>query len=186
MTTSLRSAPIPSFPRLLRSRGKGLLFALSLLLLAACGFEPMYGERGGAPSPAVQGMAETRIALIPDRAGQELRNHLLDRLTPLGQPARPNYELLVSLGERLDNLGIARDDSATFGRLTVTASFTLREIASGRPVFAGQSKWTNGFTKVTSHFANLANEADARSRALREIGEDIRQQLGVYFSKGGA
>jgi len=146
----------------------------------------MYGGRGGAPSPAVQAMAETRIALIPNRAGQELRNHLLDRLTPLGQPARPRYELVVGLAERLDNFGIARDESATFGRLTVTANFTLREIASGRPVLAGQSRWTNGFTKVGSHFANLANEADARSRALREIGEDIRQQLGVHFSQSGA
>ncbi|MBM3549405.1 MAG: hypothetical protein FJX54_20905 [Alphaproteobacteria bacterium] len=161
------------------------VIALSLLL-AACGFEPMYGERGGAPSPATQAMAETRIALIPDRIGQELRNQLLDRLTPLGPPARPRYELVVSVSERLDNLGIARDDSATFGRLTVTATFTLRDIAGGRPVYAGQSKWTNGFTKVSSHFANLANEADARSRALREIGEDIRQQIGVHFSKSGA
>jgi LPS-assembly lipoprotein len=159
-----------------------VLLALALLL-AACGFEPMYGDRAGAPSPAVQGLAETRIALIADRTGQELRNNLLDRLNPLGQPARPRYELAVAVSERLDNLGIARDDSATFGRLTVTASFTLREIASGRPLYAGQSKWTNGFTKVTSHFANLANEADARSRALREIGEDIRQQLGLHFSK---
>jgi LPS-assembly lipoprotein len=153
------------------------------LLVAGCGFQPLYGARdGGTANAAVQAMAETRIALIPDRPGQELRNHLLDRLTPLGQPAQPRYELQVSLSETIARLGIALDDSATYGRLTLTARFTLRELATGKPVVAGQSRWTNGFTRVPSHFANLVSEADARSRALREIGDDIRLQLGLHFA----
>lgn len=158
-------------------------FALAAaLLLSACGFEPLYGDRSNAPNAAVVGMAETRIALIPDRIGQELRNNLLDRLTPRGQAAKPRYELVVSVGERRDNLGIARDDSATYGRLTITASFTLRDITDGRPVHTGQSRWTNGFTVVPSHFANIVSEQDARRRGLREISDDIRQQLGLYFA----
>lgn len=156
---------------------------LSLLLVSACGFEPMYGAPRGASNAAVQGMAETRIALIPDRAGQELRNNLLDRMTPLGQPAKPRYELQVSLGERLDRLGIARDDTATYGRITLTANFSLRDVETGRVVHSGQSRWTNGFTMVSSHFANLTSEQAARSRGLQEVGEDIRQQLGLYFTK---
>ena len=66
---------------------RAALFAAAVLL-SACGFEPMYGAPRGTPNAAVQGMAETRIALIADRAGQELRNNLLDRMTPLGQPAK--------------------------------------------------------------------------------------------------
>jgi LPS-assembly lipoprotein len=159
------------------------LLAVAVVVLAACGFEPLYGERPGAPNAAVAAMAETRIALIADRSGQELRNALLDRLTPRGQPARPRYELEVGLTERRDNLGISRDDTATYARLTLTASYRLREIASGRVVTSGQSRWTNGFTVVASHFANLTSEADARSRGLREIGDDIRQQLALHFSK---
>ena len=89
----------------------------------------------------------------------------------------------MTLAERRDNLGIARDDSATYGRLTITAGFTLRDVASGQPVLSGQSRWANGFTVVASHFANIASEADARSRVLREISDDIRQQLGLHFSK---
>ena len=150
------------------------------LLTAACGFQPLYGERAGAPTVAA--MAETRINLIPDRAGQELRNNLLDRLNPRGAPARPRYELDVRLGERLDRLGIARNDTTTYARLTLTADFTLREVGKPAPVYSGQSRWTDGYTVVSSHFANLNAEADARSKALREIGNDIQQKLGVYFS----
>lgn len=166
-----------------RSTLRAAALLLSFFFLSACGFQPMYGAPRGEPSAAVAGMAETRIALIPDRAGQELRNNLLDRMTPYGQPAKPRYELQVSLGERLDRLGIARDDTATYGRITLTANFTLREIESGRIVHTGQSRWSNGFTMVSSHFANLTSEQAARSRGLQEVGEDIRQKLGLYFTK---
>jgi LPS-assembly lipoprotein len=153
------------------------------LFVAACGFQPLYGSgNGGVPNTAVQAMAATRIALIPNRMGQQLRNHLLDRLTPLGQPTQPRYELQVALTERIDRLGIALDDSSTYGRLTMEARFSLREIASGQSVVTGRSRWTNGFTRVPSNFSNLVSEADARSRALLEIGEDIRLQLGLHFA----
>jgi LPS-assembly lipoprotein len=143
----------------------------------------MYGAPRGASNAAVAGMAETRIALISDRAGQELRNNLLDRMTPYGQPAKPRYELQVSLGERRDNLGIARDDSATYGRLTLIANFSLREIESGRVMHSGTSRASSGFTVVSSHFANIASETGARTLGLREISEDIRSQLGLFFAK---
>lgn len=180
-----RNSALEFAPAKLRGGGAAatLLLAFSLLL-SACGFQPLYGSGGGGlPNAAVQAMAETRIALIADRTGQELRNNLLDRLTPRGQPAKPRYELVVTVSERRDNLGIALDDSSTYGRLTVTAGFTLRDVASGQPVLAGQSKWVNGYTRVTSHFANLTSEADALSRGLREISDDIRQQLGLHFTK---
>src|SRR5688500_13935175 len=65
--TSLRSAPTPTLPRLRRGRGHAMILAC-LLLLTGCGFQPLYGARSGVPNEAVQAMAETRIALIPDRA----------------------------------------------------------------------------------------------------------------------
>jgi len=163
-----------------------LLAGAAALVLSGCGFQPLYGGGSGrgAPGPAVAGMAETRIALIADRSGQILRNHLLDQMNPTGSPARPRYELRVSLVERRDNIGLAIDDSATYARLTLSASFALVELEGGQPTFTGTSRWTSGFTVVSSHFANIASEADARGRAVREIGDDIRQQLALFFARG--
>jgi LPS-assembly lipoprotein len=168
------------------SRRRLLGGGLALSALAGCGFQPLYGGGGGrgTPGPAVAGMAETRIALIADRNGQVLRNHLLDQMNPKGSPSMPRYELRIGLAERRDNIGLAIDDSATYARLTLTASFSLVELAGGQPAFTGTSRWTNGFTVVPSHFGNIASEADARSRALREIGDDIRQQLALFFTRG--
>jgi len=168
------------------SRRRLLALAAAAGALSGCGFQPLYGGGGGrgAPGPAVAGLAETRIALIADRNGQILRNHLLDQMNPKGSPAQPRYELRIGLAERRDNIGLAIDDSATYARLTLSASFALVELAGGQPAFTGTSRWTSGFTVVPSHFANIASEADARSRAVREIGDDIRQQLALFFTRG--
>jgi LPS-assembly lipoprotein len=165
----------------------GAAAAMALTALAGCGFQPLYGggDRNGKPGPAVAGMAETRIALIADRSGQILRNHLLDQMNPTGSPGQPRYELRIGLAERRDNIGIAPDDSATYARISLSASFHLVELASGQPAFSGTSRWTNGFTVVPSHFANITSEADARSRALREVGDDIRTQLALFFTSRG-
>src|SRR5438105_11536047 len=60
-----------------RVRAAGSLLA-ALLLLAACGFEPVYGEARGT---AVRGeLQAVRVALIANRSGQQLRRYILDRI----------------------------------------------------------------------------------------------------------
>ncbi len=124
-----------------------------------------------------------RVDLIPDRAGQELRNELLDRLNPRGTPGKPASHLEVRLSIAKQNLGIQRDDSSRLGRVDVTASFILRETGTDRALHQGSSRSITTFPVVQSNFANIQAENDAQSRALREISDDIRAQLALFFSK---
>ncbi|MCM0018613.1 MAG: hypothetical protein NBV67_01330, partial [Tagaea sp.] len=64
-------------------------------ILAGCGFEPLH--RATARGSAADSLAAIRIDPIADRSGQILRNYLLDRLSPRGTPARPDYVLRVRL-----------------------------------------------------------------------------------------
>ncbi|MCM0018644.1 MAG: hypothetical protein NBV67_01485, partial [Tagaea sp.] len=64
-------------------------------VLAGCGFEPLH--RTTARGSAADSLAAIRIDPIADRSGQILRNYLLDRLSPRGTPARPDYVLRVRL-----------------------------------------------------------------------------------------
>ena len=68
--------------------------AAALISLAACGFRPLHAPGAGAEPEVLAGI---EIAHIPDRLGQVVRNHLLDRLTPRGAPAAATYRLAVSL-----------------------------------------------------------------------------------------
>ena len=73
---------------------KKYIFIL-LLMLAACGFEPLYVERqqddkwyfgGNFDTSISQEMAKVKIQPISDRFGQVLKNDLIDLISPKGQP----------------------------------------------------------------------------------------------------
>jgi LPS-assembly lipoprotein len=88
---------MPSFSRFrLRRR---IVAAASVIFLVAglagCGFEPLYGERKDVS--VVGELAAVRIAPIPDRAGQILRNFLLDQINPRGTAQAAAYTLTIQL-----------------------------------------------------------------------------------------
>ena len=179
-----------SLPRASRARRSSSALSASLrcilvsLLVTGCGFQPLYGTQsrgGGAPTEAY--FSVVRIDLIPDRAGQELRNELLDKLNPLGAPAQARYHLAVRLAVVRQNLGIQRNDTSLIGRVDVSATYSLLEVGSERAVHQGSSRSLTTFPVVQSNFANVQAESDAQSRALREISEDIRTQLALFFTK---
>ncbi|HEY5597287.1 MAG TPA: LPS assembly lipoprotein LptE [Kiloniellales bacterium] len=157
----------------------GLALALQL---SGCGFHPLYGQpEGAALSPAEQ-MAAVRIAPLPDRVGQQLHNMLRDRLNPRGQPGTPTYELRLSLTESRQELSIRKDETATRANLIIAAQFVLQEIATNQVVLRGQARSTNSYNILTSQFATTNAELNARKRGLREVSEDIRTRLGIYFA----
>jgi LPS-assembly lipoprotein len=162
---------------LLRRLLPGLLVCLAL---AACGFEPMHRttERGAA----ADSFAVIRIDPIADRSGQVLRNHLLDRLTPFGAPARPDYVLRVRLQEPRQTLALRRDDVISRVGYSATAIFELAD-ATGRRVFDGTSSYSTDYEVTNSEFATLISAQNARDRVLELVGDDIRNQLAAFFQR---
>ena len=150
--------------------------------LSACGFKPLYGRSEGQALSPVDHMAAIRIAPLQDRIGQQMHNLLRDRLNPYGQPRDPVYRLNVAISEARQELGIRKDETATRANLILSARFTLREIESDRVLFEGRTSSVNSFNILTSQFATDFAEADARERALRELSDNIRVRLGIYFS----
>ena len=154
----------------------------SVLALAACGFQPLYGRRSDDDRSLVE-MAAIDVLPVPDRIGQILRNELSDRLTPRGVPAVPRYRLGVSMSRSREGLAIERDESATRINLTVRVSYRLMDAASGDVLTNGIVRAVAAFNVVQSEFANIAAENDAEVRAARDVSEEIRNRLGVYFSQ---
>jgi LPS-assembly lipoprotein len=158
----------------------GPLFALGLW---GCGFEPLYASKGDSGTDTVAHMAAISIGPIADRAGQQLRNVLQDKLTPRGKPREALYRLNVSLEENRSNLIILQDATSTFAKMRITANYTLNDISTGKPLTRGRSESTTIFNIVESEFANLNAQADARARAVNQIGDDIRLRLGIFFRR---
>ncbi len=167
-----------------RLAGPGIVCLLLgvAVALSACGFKPLYGRSEAQALSPVDHMAAIRIAPLQDRIGQQMHNLLRDRLNPYGQPRDPVYRLNVAISEVRQELGIRKDETATRANLILSARFTLREIESDRVLFKGRTSSVNSFNILASQFATDFSEADARERALREISDNIRVRLGIYFS----
>ncbi|HJQ56956.1 MAG TPA: LPS assembly lipoprotein LptE [Vineibacter sp.] len=156
--------------------------------LAACGFEPMYGERAGttpADRPAQTGvqsdMFATRVATIADRVGQMVRNQLVDRLNPQGEPGQPAYYLVVRLNEQKDAVLTRSDEFSTATNLRLIADFEVRD-PKGNILNTGYSRAITRYNTLRSQYATIAAEDSARERAARELAEDIRVKLAVFYA----
>jgi len=149
------------------------------LLASACGFEPMYGEHRGQ---AVQADLQTvYIASIPNRAGQELRRYLLDRIHNGDQTPRPLYQLEISLIEQRQFYGIQRDTSATYARFVVTGYYVLRDIKSQQAILSGNSTAYSSYNIAADPFNSIVAENDARDRAVRTLGDDLIVRVSLYL-----
>ena len=155
-----------------------LLTAILLLGPTGCGFRPLYGQH--QPAATNERMAEIRVAQIVDRNGQMLRNDLIDRLTPQGEPASPKFTLAVLLTETMTGLGQQTNSYATLGELQMTATFTLRD-TTGKVGFVGTSAAAVSVNFLGPRYGSVAVERDAESRGLSQLADDMRDQIASYL-----
>lgn len=157
---------------------RSLMFAAALAA-AGCGFQPLHGERERG-SPAA--LSEVAIARIEDRAGQILRNHLLDKMNPDGAPTDPRYVLTVRLVESIERIALRNDATATRANLRIQAAYNLRR-AEGGAVFRATSVSTGSYNVLLNDFATLSAENDARRRVLLELSEEIKNRVAIFLSR---
>lgn len=166
-----------------------LLVVAPMLLMAGCGFRPVYGTLGrdNADQASAEAMfAQVHIPPIPERDGQILRNLLIDRIYVDGVPAAPRYDLNVGIRDHEMVIDIDRDDSVTRTQLTMTAQASLIDRDNGKTVWTADSRATTDYNVLDSPFATVMARKTAREQALRQIGDDLVIRLGAFFAAGRA
>ncbi len=162
-----------------RRRALGLAL-LPAAALAGCGFRPMYGRRGRA---TLAEMGTIRIDPARDRVGHVVRNEIIERMTPRGEPRVARYTLSYTTRLTEAQLAIQDDDSITRFRLRLTVNFSLLEIASGAVIYRDRTRAVGSYNAVSSDFATLASRNDTTDRVARAAGEEIVTLLGVFFTR---
>jgi len=178
MRAPARSASLPPG---MTTRRSAILLLLggALPALAGCGFSPLYGR--GEDGSIAEELAKIRVLPIANRSGQVLRNHLLDGLTPRGEPQKPQYTLQVALAEpNVQDLGISRSESVLRYGFSAVASFRLINSA-GASVLQGASSGSSTFLVTNSEFATVSARSSARDRVMEEIAGDVKTQIGVFL-----
>lgn len=151
------------------------------LLLAACGFTPLYGD-GARPAQAQ--LATVAIDNIPDRNGQMLRLLLTDRFYAAAPQAAAQYRLNVSYRSYREELAIKRDDVATRARLSLTATFTLTPL-DGSTAFGGTERSSVSYNILTDPYATSAAEQNALERGLTQLADNITSRVALHLAGRG-
>jgi LPS-assembly lipoprotein len=162
-----------------------LFFKLSLLvffhsLLSACGFQPLYGTKGS--ENILYEFSNIHITPTSDRIGQLLSNELKYLLNPLNKPVIEKYRLITTITSATRSLAVKKTALATRSNLTVTSSYKLIDISTQKLLYNSSNTILVSYNIFTSQYATLSAEKDAKSRAVKELAQDIRIQIGAYFN----
>jgi LPS-assembly lipoprotein len=144
--------------------------ALAVPVLAACGFEPMYGD--GAPARRLLGA----VALdpIPGRDGFDFRERFETRA---GRSGAPDYLLAVTLATESEGRAIREDNAITRFNLRGTAGFVLRHAATGAVLTSGQAEAFTAYNAIANAFATSVAERDAERRLSQALADQVLLRL---------
>jgi len=163
------------------SRIPRILALAACLVVAACGFEPVYGTRLDGSSTSRE-LASVAVVQQPTRLGQLIRNELLSTIAPAGQQEAQAYvlELLPQAAEEV----LIRDfDTGVLRRsFRVEAGFRLSEPGGGGELYSGRSFAQASYDRTETPFADMRARIAAEERAAREVGADIATRLAAYFA----
>jgi LPS-assembly lipoprotein len=166
---------------------RAAFIAVALALVAfvsGCGWAPLYADRDAGPVAAE--LREVQVAPIAERIGQNLERALRTAVDPSGAPSPKRYALGVTLQVTKQNLGITTQGLGTLGRTDVYARFVLKDIKSGKQLFAGNSHFNVSFDLLANGYSNVVAQNDSEIRVVDELRDDLLTRLIVFFRNRAA
>jgi len=173
------------------------LFSVILLalMISSCGFKPMYGKFSD-DSNLRDIMANIRIDEVREdgrktRLGMVIRNGLLDRITPYGETAAPDYSLTVTFKVIESGYGIREDESVTLQNLKLVASYQLFDLlnaangpeAGQKPILDSAARAIVTYDLIQSNYSNMAARQAAIERLSDEVSNQIATRVGAFLSQ---
>jgi LPS-assembly lipoprotein len=156
----------------------------SPILLAACGWRPLYADP--ETGPAAADLRAIRVEPIAERIGQRLEMALRESLNPTGDSTPTHYSLRTTLAVYRQDLGLQSQGLSTRSKLDVYATIVLRNIATGEQLLNRTIHAANAFDIVANEYATVVAEDDARSRTVDELDREIVTELTLFLQRRAA
>ncbi len=155
------------------------------LCLAACGFQPMYGDTQDRDIEAGTYLASIEVQPIAGTLGQRLQIALEDRLDPSSGTSLYGkaFALNVSVRSKRDPVVVEPDGSIPRYNISLISQFRLLDAETGEVLYKGVVRRTASFNVADEKYAAFVAERDPVQRALVEMSEDYVVRLAAYFAQ---
>jgi LPS-assembly lipoprotein len=162
-----------------------LLFTMALIApaLGGCGLHPLYS--GGIGGNVGQTLAQVSVAPIEGQAGFLVGNALRDRLAATGSNTA-RYRLEIRLDDKINGLGVRRDDSVSRERRSLRARYQLVDLSNGAVLIDATAGSDAGIDVVGSEYATIAAENSALERLSSIVADQIVARIALYAERTGA
>ena len=150
--------------------------ACLVLLVAGCGFQPMYAPSGGGAA-----IGPVNVSQIEGKAGHVLKTEL-DRILAVENSGTPPMQLDITLQESVARLGIRLDESATRAEIRLIAHYVLTP-SNGQPALRGSVNAIVNYDIPTAAFGEIAAQDDARERAAETMAQRFRTELAIRLAE---
>ena len=128
----------------------------------------------------LQNLQQIAVKGVNGREGQ-LYGRDLRKLLHIGGKAVENYELISSISPSSSNTISVQGASSTLKKMTMSASFKLRNLTNGETLIADSITADATLGAVTSLYGQDKSETHARKRLAILLAQRVVRRLQLYF-----
>jgi len=147
---------------------------LSMLIVSACGFKPIYATPDGAAAPINKQIAVGSVT-APEEVHLFISDALRDRIV-LREGEKPKYTLSVGATEVAQRLAVQIDATVTRYNYRLNGQYFLRDLDT-QEVIQGRVRAITSYNIVSSQYSTLFAERTAREKAARLLAEEIERDI---------
>lgn len=153
-----------------------------VLLLAGCGFQPLYKEQSSGTSVSDE-LKRIYVAGIPDRDGQMFRLALQQHMAGAGPEEPDGYVLRANLSIGQEAIDIHSDNTSGRTRMNGAAHWELYTVAEHPQFVASGDAATMDGMEVTYQqmFAQSMNTETVHARVAETLAAEVTQQVAIWF-----
>ncbi|MGN0929274.1 MAG: LPS assembly lipoprotein LptE [Alphaproteobacteria bacterium] len=153
--------------------------------LCACGFKPLYKKTSyNDLSEQTSEIAIAPVKNFDGARGIDLRNTLLNKLTPDGKPENPKYYLNITLSQPIiTDYTIKNDGIASSYLITMNATYTLTNAKNHNVILTKTANSEISYNILKDQFSTEMLKNNAIKLAINDIAEKIYFSIIIYFTE---
>ncbi len=142
-----------------------------LLLLASCGFKPLYHSGNN------EIFSKVMIAENNSDINRRFYRSISELVTLADDKDKAQYLLKLDIKTAREGVLIDRNSITKRTNVILNVDYVITEIDSGKKIQDGSLKISSGYNTSLSEFASYVSEEDATKNTIRELADEIRKIL---------